>query len=99
MKFAMASITVVLAVLVGLWFGYVHAPPPAEVCEHIIQVTMAQSAAKGMSPDTQAAVLGSIRDQCVEHKRDKILLRGRIQYAAYAKCALAASTLGQIEKC
>lgn len=99
MKIALWSVTAVLVVLGALWLIYVQAPPPAEVCDHIIEVTMQESSQQGMSPDSQAAVLGGIRESCIEHKLDKIQLRGRIKYATYAKCVMASDSLSTIEKC
>ncbi len=99
MKIALWVITITMAVLLGLWLIYVKAPPPAELCEHISEVSLRESAARGMSADSQAAVLGGIREGCIQHKLDKIQLRGRIKYAAYAKCVMAADSLATIEKC
>lgn len=99
MKIALWIVTLTVAVLVGLWMIYVKAPPPAAVCDHIAEVTMRESAERGMSADSQASVLGGIQEGCIEHKLDKIQLRGRIKYASYAKCVVAADSLSAIEKC
>ena len=89
----------VTATVFGLWWTYVRAPGPAVVCEHIIEVTVAESRASGMSSESEATVIERTRDECIQHKQDKILLRGRVEYARYAKCVMAADTLEDIYSC
>lgn len=89
----------VVVLLFALWWGFVRAPGPHEVCDHIIQVTLAESRGKGLDEQSQARLVESTREQCIEHKQDKILLRGRIKYAEYAKCVMAADDLLTIGRC
>lgn len=88
-----------VATVVGLWWAYVRAPGPNVICEHIIEVTMAESRASGMSADSESRVIERTRDECIQHKRDKIQLRGRVKYATYAKCVMASTTLEDIYSC
>ena len=92
----MAGIAAGLALL---WILYVRAPPPELVCQHILDVTLAEASDRAMSPEAQGALLDRMRQQCIQHKRDKIKLRGKIQYASYAKCVMEADTLAAIESC
>lgn len=88
-----------IATIVTLWTIFVRAPSPVDVCDHIVDVTMSEAQAHGMSMQSEASMLGGIKDSCVQHKLDKIQLRGRIKYATYAKCVLAAPDLQTIEAC
>ncbi len=86
----------VLSVFV-LWQLFVRAPAPARVCAHITELARQDSA--GLSPVSQAGLLEQIESSCVAHKRNKILLRGRLAYARYAKCVMAAQTLAETDRC
>jgi hypothetical protein len=97
----LASI-VVLALIVALftaWWAFVRAPGPEEVCAHIANVTKTEIEASGVSLESEAAVIEDIERGCVQHKLDKIQLRGRLKYAGYAKCVMAAQTVTEIGKC
>jgi hypothetical protein len=90
---------VIVAVVFGLWWRYVRAPTPTEVCDHIVEVTLAETAASGTSPESEAAIIERIKASCIQHKLDKIQLRGRIRYADYAKCVMAETTLAGVDAC
>lgn len=98
-RIAAPVVLVIVAVLFGLWFAYVKAPSPAEVCDHIVAVTVAESRTSGMSVESEAAVIEQIRSGCITHKLDKIRLRGRIQWARYAKCVLAHDDVVGVTSC
>lgn len=98
-RFAIFSVTATLVVLFVLWQMYVKAPPPEIVCEHKVQTTIAEVQARGMSKNNQATVVEQMQDRCVRRLYDKIQFRGRIDYASYAKCVLASTTLEAIERC
>lgn len=85
--------------LFALWWTFVRAPPPAEVCRHIIDVTMREAGASELAPASQDALMRSLEERCVTHKLDKIQLRGRVVYAKYAKCVLDSDNLADIERC
>lgn len=82
-----------------LWWGFIRAPGPMEVCNHIVQVTQRETAEQDMNRESEAKLLESISHSCIEHKQNKILLRGRIKYAEYAKCVMRAQTLLEIGHC
>lgn len=84
---------------VVLWAIFVRAPGPQEVCEHIVEVTMTEATAAGMSPESEASLVGGLQERCIKHKLDKMQLRGRVKYAEYAKCVMAATTLLDVESC
>lgn len=88
-----------VATLVVLWAIFVRAPGPADVCEHIVDVTMRDAQAASMNPQSEAALMAGLQERCVKHKLDKMQLRGRVKYAEYAKCVMAASTLAEVESC
>jgi len=88
-----------VALFCGLWVAFVRAPGPERVCDHIVEVTVAEATAAGMSVEAEASLVEGLRDRCVQHKRDKIQLRGRIKYARYAKCVLEQDSLADIEAC
>lgn len=87
-----------LLVFVG-WWRFIRAPGPIEVCEHIVAVTLREAGDQALRSDTEARLIESTREQCVEHKLDKLQLRGRIKYAEHAKCLMAAQTLSEIGRC
>lgn len=87
-----------LLVFVGWWL-FIRAPGPVEVCEHIVEVTLREAGDQSLRGDTEARLIESTREQCVEHKLDKLQLRGRIKYAEHAKCVMAAETLSEIGHC
>ena len=99
MKIASIVVLVVVALLFSLWWAFVRAPGPEEVCAHIATVTKTEIEASGVSLESEAAVIEGIERGCVQHKLDKIQLRGRIKYAEYAKCVMAAETVSAIGKC
>lgn len=99
LKIASLSVLVFVGALFTLWWAFVRAPGPAEVCDHIIDVTIAEAEQSNMSREAEADVIERTRDECISHKRDKIQLRGRIKYAEYAKCVMEATTLEAVYEC
>ena len=85
--------------LVLLWAIFVRAPGPEAVCEHIVEVTLQEASSADMSVESEASLVAGLQERCIEHKLDKIQLRGRVKYAKYAKCVMAASTLLDVESC
>ncbi|MCA9652996.1 MAG: hypothetical protein H6712_18685 [Myxococcales bacterium] len=98
-RIASISVLAVTVVLFSLWWAFLRAPGPAEICEHIIQVTLREAANTQMSPQSQERLVETTREQCIQHKQDKLLLRGRIKYAQYAKCVMEAEDLIEIGRC
>lgn len=91
-------LTLVVALFTGWWL-FVRAPSPAAVCEHIIAVTMRESAARDLSMDAEAPLIERLRVRCIQHKVDKIQLRGRIKYARYAACVMSHDDVSAIDAC
>lgn len=98
-RIASLSVLSVTVVLFGLWWTFLRAPGPEVVCDHILDVTMREAEAQGMDVQSQARLVETTKEQCIEHKRDKIQLRGRIKYAEYAKCVMDADDLRSIGRC
>lgn len=99
MKRVGLAVFLFVGTLVVLWAIFVRAPGPQEVCDHIVEVTMKQASAANMSPESEASLVGGLKERCIEHKLNKIQLRGRVKYAQYAKCVMAADTLLDVESC
>ena len=95
----MAPRLAAVALLFGLWWAFVRAPGPQEVCTHIIEVTARESGQTELSLESQTAVIDQMRERCVQHKIDKIQLRGRVAWARYARCAMAADSLDGVLRC
>jgi len=99
MRIASAVVLGLTVLLFTLWLAFIRAPGPMEVCDHIVAVTLREAGDQALRSDTEARLIESTRDQCIEHKLDKIQLRGRIKYAEHAKCVMAAETLSEIGHC
>jgi hypothetical protein len=87
---------IALAVFV-FWFGWVRAPSPEEVCAHKMELVLATAA-----PDQREgadALIARLELNCVQAARRKIKLRGKLIWAEYAKCVVAAETLMEAERC
>jgi hypothetical protein len=86
----------VVSVLV-FWLGWVRAPSPEQICKHKIELviaTVGEDQTEGAD-----ALIGQLEAKCVEAAERKILLRGKIVYADYAKCVMAAGSLMDAERC
>ena len=98
-KIVSASVFGLTLALFSVWWFMIRAPGPTEVCDHILEVTLREAAGQSRSPESQAKLVETTRTQCIEHKKDKIQLRGRIKYATYAKCVMAAEDLMTLGRC
>ena len=98
-RIASVSVLSVTVLLFALWWGFLRAPSPTELCDHILDVTLREASDQSMSVESQARLVETTREQCIEHKNDKLQLRGRIKYAEYAKCVMAADDLIAIGRC
>ncbi len=99
MKRVGQAVFLFVATLVTLWWIFVRAPGPEEVCDHIVEVTLNEARSAQMNPESEAALVEGLQERCIKHKLDKIQLRGRVKYADYAKCVLSADTLLDVESC
>lgn len=98
-RIASVSVLSVTAVLFALWWMFLRAPAPAALCDHIMDVTLREASDQSMSVESQARLVDTMREQCIQHKQDKLQLRGRIKYAAYARCVMEAEDLVAIGRC
>lgn len=99
MKRVGQAVFLFVATLVTLWWVFVRAPGPEEVCDHIVEVTLNEARSAQMNPESEAALVSGLQERCIKHKLDKIQLRGRVKYADYAKCVMAADSLLDVESC
>jgi len=99
MKIASAIVLGLTLLLFIGWWAFVRAPGPVEVCDHIVDVTLREAGSRGLGMETEAQLVEATREQCIQHKLDKLQLRGRIKYAQHAKCVMEAQTLGEIGRC
>ncbi len=83
--------------LVVLWFVFVHAPGPEAICTRLTELTVEE--AGGANPQTTQALVDRLEARCVEDKRRIIQYRGKIEYAEYARCVMAAEDLTTAERC
>ena len=97
MKIAGLVVLVLVLALTGLWFIYVQAPPPEEVCEHKQAIILAE--AGGQRGPAVADLLDQLKLKCVKDKRTLLQLRGKVAYARQARCIMAATTLSESERC
>ena len=99
MKWFAGIVFLLGAVIFAFWVAYVRAPTPEEVCGHIMGVTVREAGEVNLAPETRDTLIARLERDCIEHKRNKILLRGKIRYASYARCVVRAQTLRAIEDC
>ncbi len=96
MRIVSLTVGFVALVLAVLYVMFVRAPPPSEVCRHVVEITMRE--AQPGSPAATALAL-QLEAHCVADKQRKIQWRGKLAYASQAKCIMAANTLEDIERC
>ena len=82
-----------------LWRIYVHAPPADEVCAHKMQLILSESSRDQAGSDAVPALLERLQEQCISGAQRKTQLDGKMVYASYARCIMAAATLNQAERC
>jgi hypothetical protein len=97
MKVAGLVLLVLTLALAGLWIAYVRAPEPEVVCQHKIDITLAEAGEQ--HGDAVGNLLDQLKLQCVKEKRKLLQLRGKLVYAEQAKCIMAATTLSAAERC
>lgn len=98
-KFASGAVLGLTLLLFILWWAFLRAPGPVDVCDHIMAVTLREASEQSLSDQTQTQLVESMHMSCIEHKQNKILLRGRVKYAEYAKCVVSSETLADIGRC
>ena len=87
------------ALLFALWWSYVRAPVPEQICMRVVGVSLQDATDRELSVDTRAKMAEMIEKRCLALEHDRIQLRGRLVYAEHAKCVMAASSLAEINRC
>jgi hypothetical protein len=96
-KVAIGVLVLSLVSVLVFWLGWVRAPSPEQICKHKIELvisTVGEEQTEGAD-----ALIGQLEGKCVTAAERKILLRGKIVYAEYAKCVMAAQSLMDAERC
>lgn len=89
----------VLAIVGGtlMWQRYVSAPSPAQICEHKISLTETETAQSAKMAG--AKLIAKLKATCESSAERRIRLEGKVAYARYARCVIAAKTLADTERC
>lgn len=92
---------IVVAILamatVVFWFGWVRAPSPEQICQHKVELVFATVGDE--QREGAEALVSQLELKCVEAAQTEIRMRGKLVYAKYAKCVMAATTLDEAEGC
>lgn len=99
MRIASAIMLAIVASLFAFWWGWVRAPAPPAVCDHLADLAVQEAAASDLDPATQGSLLQATQDRCHTMAQDKLKLRGRLTYATWAKCIAAAPTMSAAGRC
>ncbi|PRP91839.1 hypothetical protein ENSA5_52770 [Enhygromyxa salina] len=96
-RVSLAVLAFFVVAVVIFWLGWVRAPSPEQICKHKIELVVETA---GQQQDEGAdALIGQLEAKCVAAARRKIQFRGKLVYAKYAKCVIAATTLAEAERC
>ncbi len=96
-KIAWGLLALAVVASIVFWFGWVRAPSPQEICAHKVELvfaTVGEDQREGAE-----ALAAQLEVQCVEAAKQKIQMRGKLVYAKYAKCVMAATSLDEAERC
>jgi len=96
-KIAWSVFAILVLATVVFWFGWVRAPSPEQVCRHKVELvfaTVGEDQREGAE-----ALVSQLEVQCVDAARTKIRMRGKLVYAEFAKCVMAAGSLDEAELC
>lgn len=99
MRIASIAVLAIVVLLFAAWWLFIRAPGPTQLCEHVVEVTMTDTAERGLAPQTRARLVAATQAQCEQRAHDKLKLRGRIKYATWAKCMLAAEDVAGLGGC
>lgn len=94
---SVVAVALFVGTLTTLWFVFVHAASPQDVCDRMVELTLAEAGEK--APKAADALVGRLKDRCIEDKETRIRLRGKIVWKEYADCVMAAPSLGEAERC
>lgn len=96
-KVVLAFVLLSVVAAVVFWLGWVRAPSPEQICKHKIELVTATVGAE--QTEGAEALIAQLEMRCVEAAQRKIQLRGKLVYAEYAKCVMAAQSLTDAERC
>lgn len=96
-KIGWGVLALMIVAVVVFWLGWVRAPDPATICAHKVDLVFNTVGAD--QREGAEALVGQLEITCVEAAKRKIQMRGKLVYADYAKCVMAASALSQAERC
>ncbi len=99
MRIASIAMLVVVVLSFAVWWSLLRAPGPTELCAHVVEVTLSDTAEQGLAPETRASLVAATQAQCEQRAHDKLRLRGRIKYVAWAKCLMAAEDVAGLGGC
>jgi hypothetical protein len=81
----------------AFWLIYVRAPGPEQVCAHLIALT--RQDAGDTAPKAVDALVTRLEKRCIEDKSRIMKMRDKLEYAKYARCVVAATSLEDAERC
>lgn len=95
-KIAWIMLALLVVATVVFWLGWVRAPSPEQICQHKIELAKAAGAEQQAGAE---ALISQLEARCVDAARLEIRMRGKLVYAKYAKCVMAATSLDRAEQC
>jgi hypothetical protein len=96
-KIAWVVFALMVVATVVFWFGWVRAPSPEKVCQHKVELVFGTVGTE--QREGAEALVSQLELRCAEGATTKIRMQGKLVYAKYAKCVMAATTLDEAERC
>lgn len=96
-RFGLVALLLMTALALFLWQRHVSAPSPEAICAHKIQLTRAET--QKNAHKAAARLIEKLQGKCQESAERRIRLEGKIAYARFARCVMAAKTLSETERC
>lgn len=96
-RYGLATLLLLAAVGLVLWQRHVSAPSPKQICAHKIELTRAET--QKSAHKAAARLIEKLQVKCQESAERRIRLEGKIAYARFARCVMAAKTLSETERC
>lgn len=97
MKTAGIVLLVLAAVITGLWFAYVRAPAPHEVCQRKADLVLADT--RGEHAEAASTLIDHFKLTCRKQAETLLQYRGKLTYARFARCVMTAATFDEAEHC
>lgn len=97
MKIAGIVLLLLVGLLTGLWFAYVRAPAPHEVCQRKADLVLADT--RGEHAEAASSLVDHFRLTCTRQAETLLQFRGKLAYARFARCVMAAPTFDDAERC